>query len=74
MRLTTADDSTPVRVSIYDGVGRLVRTLFERPVAREMLIEWDGRDAAGGDVASGVYFMRAQQGERALTHRVIVLR
>ncbi|MBU1676176.1 alpha amylase C-terminal domain-containing protein, partial [bacterium] len=50
--------SGPVRVSIHDVSGRRVRTLvagdFGAGVRR---IVWDGADDAGGDVASGVYFV-----------------
>lgn len=48
-------------VAIYDLGGRLVRTLAEGRFApgRER-VTWDGRDAEGQHVASGVYFVRSQ--------------
>ena len=65
----------PVELDIYDGSGRLIRTLLsgrlEDPVR---IIEWDARDDAGTAVASGVYFMRARQDEWTVTRRLIVLR
>jgi endonuclease I len=48
-----------VRLSVYDAAGRLVRVLAEGPFAPgEHEVSWDGRDAAGRPVASGVYFLR----------------
>lgn len=44
-------------IRIYDARGRLVRTLVNenRPAGRQS-VKWDGRDASGREVASGVYF------------------
>ena len=44
-------------IRIYDARGRLVRTLVDekRPAGRQSVI-WDGRDEAGRELASGVYF------------------
>jgi hypothetical protein len=48
-----------VRLSVYDAAGRLVRVLAEGLFAPgEHEVSWDGRDAAGRPVASGVYFLR----------------
>jgi len=74
MRLSVPDTDLPVELGIYDGSGRLIRTLISGSVEREEIIEWDARDDAGKAVASGVYFMRARRGEEALTRRLIVLR
>lgn len=50
-----------VSLRIFDARGRYVRTLFRgNQVARTYSIEWDGRDAAGHSVPSGVYFCRLQ--------------
>jgi hypothetical protein len=48
-----------VRVEIYDVSGRLVRTLVNehRGVGRYE-VEWDGRNASGTPVHTGVYFYR----------------
>jgi serine protease AprX len=55
-------------VAIYSANGKLVRTLVDRmlPVGPHS-VEWDGRDDAGMQVASGVYFakLRAAGGVRA---------
>ena len=47
------------RLAIYDLAGRLVRTLSDGfQAAGEHRATWDGRDAGGRVVASGVYFSR----------------
>lgn len=44
---------------VFDAQGRLVRTLFRgKAAAGRNEIVWDGRDEAGRDVASGVYYYR----------------
>lgn len=46
---------------LFDARGRLVRELAEGrwgPEAAERRVDWDGRDAAGRQVAGGVYFAR----------------
>jgi hypothetical protein len=48
-----------VRIEIYDVTGSLVRRLVDEPrgVGRHT-VTWDGRDASGNGVHSGVYFCR----------------
>lgn len=47
-------------IAVFDLAGRRVRTLRGRDtlLAGGWLFQWDGRDAAGGRVASGVYLIR----------------
>jgi immune inhibitor A len=48
-----------VRLVVHDQRGRLVRTLATGPLAPGWLERtWDGRDASGQSMASGVYFAR----------------
>jgi hypothetical protein len=50
-----------VRVSVFDARGRLVKTLLdENRSAGENVVSWDGSDAKGGHVASGVFFFRVE--------------
>jgi len=49
----------PARLAIYDLSGRRLVTLVdERLEAGEHAVEWEGRDAAGTPLASGVYLAR----------------
>ncbi len=50
-------EAGPVRISVFDVAGRLVRTLEDgRMDAGEHSSVWDGRDDAGAPAASGIYF------------------
>lgn len=51
--------SARVTLRIFDVAGRLVRTLIDerQPPGRKSAV-WDGRDAGGRPVASGIYFYR----------------
>jgi hypothetical protein len=51
--------SGQVRVDIYDVSGRLVRSLVnDRKDAGRYTVDWNGRDANGSQVHTGVYFYR----------------
>ncbi|MBE0567026.1 MAG: hypothetical protein IH621_13780 [Krumholzibacteria bacterium] len=65
----------PVRLRVYDAAGRLVRTLLDAhhepgPGASR----WDGCDAAGRPVASGVYLYRLETADRVLTRPMTLLK
>jgi hypothetical protein len=58
--LCYAGGRTPSHVEIHNVEGRLVRSLAAAgPPAGGTIVEWDGRDAAGGPVAPGIYFASA---------------
>jgi flagellar hook assembly protein FlgD len=60
------------RLEIADAAGRIVRTLLPAAgfPARES-IEWDGRDDSGRALASGVYFVSAEEHARG---RLVLVR
>jgi flagellar hook assembly protein FlgD len=52
-----------------------VRTLVnERKEANHYDIEWDGRDANGRAVASGVYFYKLQAGKHLATKKMLMMK
>ncbi len=58
LRFALAEDG-PVELAIHDARGRLVATLVSaRLTAGEHVAAWDGHDAGGRPVASGVYVAR----------------
>lgn len=65
-QVTQVIGEAPLRVRIYDLSGRLVATLLDRPAASDNFqIEWDGKDAEGRLVPSGLYLYRvAVEGDR----------
>ncbi|MFT5374101.1 MAG: hypothetical protein ACI906_000917 [Candidatus Latescibacterota bacterium] len=64
-----------VHLEIYDVLGQRVRTLLAtRLQAGVHSIEWDGRDDAHGDVASGTYFLRLRSEGRTAMRKMLLLR
>jgi hypothetical protein len=64
-----------VRLAVYDINGRLVKSIGEgsfEPGIR--IFEWDGRDDAGAQAASGVYFLRAESETGHCMSKVVKLR
>ncbi|MBM3307481.1 MAG: S8 family serine peptidase [Candidatus Eisenbacteria bacterium] len=63
------------RVAVYDVAGRLVRVLADgRRPAGWHAAAWDGADAAGAPVASGVYFARVIAAGRSAVAKLVVVR
>ena len=64
-----------VLLRIYDVAGRLVREIDEgEREAGGHYLDWDGRDAGGKQVASGVYFLSLDAGPAALSTKMVRLR
>ena len=72
--------ATEVKISIYDVSGRLVRSLDLgwQPTGSYMTPSsaayWDGRNAVGERVASGIYFYTLQTSDFAATRRMVILK
>ena len=64
-----------VRVRVLDARGRLVRTLLEgdQP-AGPVAARWDGADARGGDVASGLYFYEVTAAGQRVAGKMMLAR
>jgi hypothetical protein len=63
-----------VRLRVYDVSGRLVRSLVDGQAgAGEHGTSWDGRDARGDRVPSGVYFLRLQANGQVATKTVVLV-
>lgn len=66
------DRPAPVRLVIYDALGRAVRTLVDGTrAAGRHAVSWDGRTANGTMAASGVYLYRLEAGEMNLTRKMM---
>lgn len=65
----------PVALRVFDLNGALVRTLVDGPAAAGPgEVAWDGRDASGAPVPTGVYFYRLTTAHGSETRKMIVQR
>jgi len=70
-----AGDAKETTLAIYDLAGRRVATLADGLIeGGEHRTVWDGRDAGGERLASGVYFARLTVGEDADVAKLIMLK
>ena len=64
-----------IDVSVYDQMGRRVRTLHDGSASSgESELTWDGCDDAGSTVAAGVYHVRLVYEGRAVSERVTLIK
>jgi flagellar hook assembly protein FlgD len=65
-----------VTLCIYDIGGRLISRVLDAVHYSEgwHSISWDGKNAAGRRVATGVYFYRFNAGEFSETKRMVLVR
>jgi hypothetical protein len=68
--------AAPVRLSVFDMTGRLVRTLIdgETRAAGPHEVSWDGQDALGQPVAAGVYVCRLESDGRSVARRMTLVK
>jgi hypothetical protein len=69
-------EAAVISVDVFDAAGRMVRALVEREAAPagHRSITWDGRDAAGDLVGSGVYIARLRTGGESRYQRLVLLK
>jgi hypothetical protein len=64
-----------VRLEVYNVLGQRVATLVnEHQSAGSKVVEWNGKDAVGNAVTSGVYFYKIQAGSFVEMKKMILLR
>ncbi|MDE3260159.1 MAG: T9SS type A sorting domain-containing protein [Gemmatimonadota bacterium] len=64
-----------VRLAIYSVLGQEVRVLVNEGMeAGSFTVTWDGTDAPGRRVASGVYLYRIQAGGFSAVKRMVLLK
>ena len=65
----------PVRLELFDGLGRLVRTIIDDAVgAGEHDVAVRGENEEGLPLSSGTYFVRLSGGGMVVTRRILLLR
>jgi hypothetical protein len=71
----TLREDGPVLLRVYDVKGRLVRTLIYKDLVHGPHSQkWDGTDANGNKVASGVYFCRMETSSGILLKKLVLVR
>jgi hypothetical protein len=70
-RFSSVPRGASLTLELYDPIGRLVRTL-DAGAKPSKILRWDGRDEAGREVSSGVYFYQTRDGRTR--GKVLVLR
>ena len=71
---------TDVKITIYNTQGRVIRTLLLGQQSagyytdRERAAYWDGRNALGEHVASGVYFYQLETDEMSTLRKMVILK
>jgi len=71
----TLDSPGPVRLCVFDALGRRIRTLANGPFASGLhTITWLGTDQDGHLMASGVYFLKLEALGEDRTSRLLFLK
>ncbi len=66
---------TRVKLTVYDAAGRTVCVLKDEVMDRgRHEVVWNGKNSAGGSVATGVYFCRLSAGDIVQTEKMVLLR
>lgn len=64
-----------VKLAIYDCAGREIVPLLDGECeAGTHEVSWDGRDARGAAVGTGIYFYRLTAGKQTLTKKMVLLK
>jgi hypothetical protein len=71
----TLPTESDVSLKIYNALGQEVRVLVQNMVsAGRHQVQWNGRDAVGQLVSSGIYFYRFQAGPLDETRKMLILK
>ena len=68
-------EPAPVSLTIYDVLGRTVKTLLNREVksAGRHELQWRGRDQKNNPVSSGIYLYRLETGNTVITRKMLLV-
>ena len=66
-------ESGQMSIVIYNSLGQKVKTLFSGTMpSGENTLTWDGTNASGQKVASGIYFYKLISAQKTLTRRMVL--
>ncbi|MBD3374011.1 T9SS type A sorting domain-containing protein, partial [candidate division KSB1 bacterium] len=68
------DKQSDVRLSVYNLLGQEIRTLVDKTMATgRHTVQWDGTNALGQQVVSGVYLYKLSAGTRSKTLKMLLV-
>jgi hypothetical protein len=70
----TLPNATPYSMNIYNVAGQLVRSYQGMGIVGLNVITWNGKDNAGNDVSSGVYFYKLIAGSYTATNKMVMMK
>ena len=70
----TLPEALDYSLKIYNVAGQLVRSYEDMGSVGLNVISWDGKDKAGVDVASGVYFYKLIAGGFTATQKMVMMK
>jgi hypothetical protein len=70
----TLPNAVPYSMKIYNVAGQLVRTYDGMGQVGTNVITWDGKDNAGTDVSSGLYFFKLSAGVYNATSKMVLMK
>ena len=73
--MSSKGDAGSVQLAVYGVTGQLVRVLVNESMdSGRHSITWNGRDAAGRRVSSGLYLYRLEMQTKTITKRMTLLK
>jgi hypothetical protein len=70
----TLPNATAYRLNIYNVAGQLVRSYEGMGTAGLNVVTWDGKNSAGNDISSGIYFYKLVAGQHSAIKKMIMLK
>ena len=71
----TIPENSQVKITIYDQQGRQVNTLVNaQQTVGDYHLQWNGTDASGRQLSSGLYFCQVQAGRFTETMKLVLLK
>jgi hypothetical protein len=70
----TLPEAVSYRLNVYNVAGQLVRSYESVGTAGLNVVRWDGKDNAGNDVSSGVYFYKLIAGSFSATQKMVMMK
>jgi PKD repeat protein len=74
LSISDADLAQPLTAGIYNIRGQLVKTLVDDAVVTQRSFSWNGRDDAGNQTASGLYFVKVHTASSTTAAKMVMMK